>query len=241
MGAPFIHSTKFLPYLYIFRLKSCRFYLFRISAFALRISTFSSCLRDCLRCFLLSSSFCFLQSKKGKHARNLEKHGTEDERRRTRYTFHTTSGNERGDSLIIFLYHLHHQHFFLSLLLAGVLQPADRPMAVVRIVGPGWTPLPGEPVQITEVRSLIKELGRNHTIILSTHLLPEVSMVCDRVIIIERGKQFLNCSVNPSAWDVFRSRTHETNLSFSSAMSGASCPSNTRCALLRQPFCPNQP
>jgi ABC-2 type transport system ATP-binding protein len=43
-------------------------------------------------------------------------------------------------------------------------------------------------VQITEVRDLIKELGKNHTIILSTHLLPEVSMVCNRVIIINRGK-----------------------------------------------------
>jgi ABC-2 type transport system ATP-binding protein len=45
-----------------------------------------------------------------------------------------------------------------------------------------------DPVQITEVRALIKELGRNHTIILSTHLLPEVSMVCNRVIIINRGR-----------------------------------------------------
>jgi gliding motility-associated transport system ATP-binding protein len=45
-----------------------------------------------------------------------------------------------------------------------------------------------DPVQITEVRSLIKELGRNRTIILSTHLLPEVSMVCDRVVIINRGR-----------------------------------------------------
>jgi ABC-2 type transport system ATP-binding protein len=45
-----------------------------------------------------------------------------------------------------------------------------------------------DPMQITEVRALIKELGRNHTIILSTHLLPEVSMVCDRVIIINRGR-----------------------------------------------------
>jgi ABC-2 type transport system ATP-binding protein len=45
-----------------------------------------------------------------------------------------------------------------------------------------------DPVQITEVRELIKELGRDHTIILSTHLLPEVSMVCNRVIIINRGR-----------------------------------------------------
>src|SRR3954470_18928837 len=45
-----------------------------------------------------------------------------------------------------------------------------------------------DPVQITEVRNLIKQLGENHTIILSTHLLPEVSMVCDRVIIVNRGR-----------------------------------------------------
>ncbi len=45
-----------------------------------------------------------------------------------------------------------------------------------------------DPVQITDARDLIRELGRDHTIILSTHLLPEVSMVCNRVIIINRGK-----------------------------------------------------
>ena len=45
-----------------------------------------------------------------------------------------------------------------------------------------------DPVQITEVRQMIKELGHDHTIILSTHLLPEVSMVCDRVVIINRGR-----------------------------------------------------
>jgi len=45
-----------------------------------------------------------------------------------------------------------------------------------------------DPVQITDARQLIKELGRDHTIILSTHLLPEVSIVCNRVIIINRGR-----------------------------------------------------
>lgn len=45
-----------------------------------------------------------------------------------------------------------------------------------------------DPVQITEVRNLIRDLGRDHTIILSTHLLPEVSMVCNRVVIINRGR-----------------------------------------------------
>lgn len=45
-----------------------------------------------------------------------------------------------------------------------------------------------DPKQIIEIRSLIKELGKNHTIILSSHILPEVSAVCERVIIINKGK-----------------------------------------------------
>src|SRR5215212_3630156 len=45
-----------------------------------------------------------------------------------------------------------------------------------------------DPRQIIEVRDLIKELGENHTVILSTHILPEVSMTCTRVVIINRGR-----------------------------------------------------
>ena len=45
-----------------------------------------------------------------------------------------------------------------------------------------------DPKQIIEVRNLIKGLAGSHTIILSTHILPEVSMTCDRVVIINRGK-----------------------------------------------------
>src|SRR6202167_2283 len=45
-----------------------------------------------------------------------------------------------------------------------------------------------DPKQIIETRELIKELAGNHTIILSTHILPEVSQTCDRVIIINKGK-----------------------------------------------------
>ena len=45
-----------------------------------------------------------------------------------------------------------------------------------------------DPKQIIEVRHLIKGLAGNHTIILSTHILPEVSMTCDRVVIINNGK-----------------------------------------------------
>lgn len=45
-----------------------------------------------------------------------------------------------------------------------------------------------DPKQIIEVRDLIRELGENHTIILSSHILSEVSAICDKIMIISRGK-----------------------------------------------------
>ncbi|MGI6206131.1 MAG: ATP-binding cassette domain-containing protein [Anaerovoracaceae bacterium] len=45
-----------------------------------------------------------------------------------------------------------------------------------------------DPQQMTEIRSLIKELGKNHTVILSSHILSEVSLVCDHIMIISKGK-----------------------------------------------------
>ncbi len=45
-----------------------------------------------------------------------------------------------------------------------------------------------DPIQIASTRQLIKELGKEHTVLISTHILPEVSMVCERVIIIHQGK-----------------------------------------------------
>ncbi|MBN2075712.1 MAG: ABC transporter ATP-binding protein [Dehalococcoidales bacterium] len=45
-----------------------------------------------------------------------------------------------------------------------------------------------DPIQVAMTRQLIKELGETSTILLSTHILPEVSMTCDRVIIIHEGK-----------------------------------------------------
>jgi ABC-2 type transport system ATP-binding protein len=45
-----------------------------------------------------------------------------------------------------------------------------------------------DPNQIRQVRDLIKNLGKQHTILLSTHILPEVEMTCSRVIIIHKGK-----------------------------------------------------
>jgi len=45
-----------------------------------------------------------------------------------------------------------------------------------------------DPKQITDTRQLIKSLGGSHTILLSTHILPEVSMTCNRVVIINGGR-----------------------------------------------------
>ena len=45
-----------------------------------------------------------------------------------------------------------------------------------------------DPKQITEIRSLIKNLGKKHTVILSSHILSEVSQICERVVIINKGR-----------------------------------------------------
>lgn len=49
-----------------------------------------------------------------------------------------------------------------------------------------------DPKQIIEIRELIKELGQNHTVLLSTHILPEVNAICNRVIIINQGRIVLD-------------------------------------------------
>lgn len=45
-----------------------------------------------------------------------------------------------------------------------------------------------DPKEIIEIRNLVKEIGKNHTVILSSHILSEVSAVCDRVVIINKGQ-----------------------------------------------------
>lgn len=45
-----------------------------------------------------------------------------------------------------------------------------------------------DPIQVVETRQLIRSLGGDHTVIVSTHILPEVSMICERVIIIHEGE-----------------------------------------------------
>lgn len=52
-----------------------------------------------------------------------------------------------------------------------------------------------DPVQIVEIRNLIKSLAQEHTVILSTHILPEVVMTCSRVLLINRGQILVDGSV----------------------------------------------
>ena len=53
-----------------------------------------------------------------------------------------------------------------------------------------------DPIQIREIRRLIRELGQDHGVILSTHILPEVQMTCSRVQIINHGRLVFNAGVD---------------------------------------------
>ena len=53
-----------------------------------------------------------------------------------------------------------------------------------------------DPLQIIEIRDLIRSLGHDHTVILSSHILQEISAVCDRVIMISRGRIVANDSLS---------------------------------------------
>lgn len=49
-----------------------------------------------------------------------------------------------------------------------------------------------DPKQILEIRTLIKRLGKNHTVILSSHILSEVQAVCDKIVVIDKGRLVAN-------------------------------------------------
>ncbi|SFF24993.1 ABC-2 type transport system ATP-binding protein [Fontimonas thermophila] len=53
-----------------------------------------------------------------------------------------------------------------------------------------------DPIQIREIRKLIKDLGQNHSVILSSHILPEIQAVCGRVMIVARGRVVYNESLD---------------------------------------------
>ena len=60
-----------------------------------------------------------------------------------------------------------------------------------------------DPNQIGDVRALIKEIGKTRTVIISTHILGEVEMICDRVIIISGGKLVADSAVIQNGWNLY--------------------------------------
>ena len=64
-----------------------------------------------------------------------------------------------------------------------------------------------DPIQIRDIRALIKELGGEHSVILSTHILPEVEIVCDHVQIIHLGQLVFSGSI-----DVLKQQRHGNQL-----------------------------
>ena len=70
-----------------------------------------------------------------------------------------------------------------------------------------------DPVQVAEIRALIKSLAGQHTVILSTHILPEVSMVCEGVIIINRGRIAAQGSLDRLAEEFFPTARIELQIS----------------------------
>ena len=59
-----------------------------------------------------------------------------------------------------------------------------------------------DPKQIIEIRTLIKDLGQNHTVILSSHILPEVQAVCGRIIVINNGRLVADGATDTLAHDL---------------------------------------
>ena len=59
-----------------------------------------------------------------------------------------------------------------------------------------------DPKQIIEIRTLIKNLGRNHTVILSSHILPEVQAVCERILVINNGRIVADGATDTLAHDL---------------------------------------
>ncbi|HQR94201.1 MAG TPA: AAA family ATPase, partial [Sediminibacterium sp.] len=72
-----------------------------------------------------------------------------------------------------------------------------------------------DPNQIIEIRNVIKEQGKNKTVLFSSHILQEVTAICDRVIIINKGQLVANDSLanlqsgGQSLESVFRSLTNQ--------------------------------
>ncbi len=76
-----------------------------------------------------------------------------------------------------------------------------------------------DPAQVVEIRKLIRDLGSERTVILSTHILSEVSSVCDRVIIINRGRILASESLDTLRSQLGRNRQLRVEVSGAQAQS----------------------
>ena len=70
-----------------------------------------------------------------------------------------------------------------------------------------------DPKQIIDIRNMIKALGKSHTIILSTHILPEVQAICDRIVIINKGEIVANEKTEDIAKSLMSSRRFNVKIS----------------------------
>ena len=104
---------------------------------------------------------------------------------------HVSDSENRVDEVLEMVHMEDRSESFISSLSKGMRQRVGLAQAIVH--GPDVLildePTIGlDPAQIIDVRNLIQELGQSHTILLSTHILSEAQQVCDRVLIINKGK-----------------------------------------------------
>jgi ABC-2 type transport system ATP-binding protein len=80
-----------------------------------------------------------------------------------------------------------------------------------------------DPRQIIEIRQLIKSLGQDHTVLLSTHILPEVSMVCNKVVIISRGRVVMESRLSDLTRDKSLEQVFLESVSHDEVVDAAAC------------------
>jgi len=80
-----------------------------------------------------------------------------------------------------------------------------------------------DPKQIIEIRRLIKSLGERHTVLLSTHILPEVAMVCSKVVIVNRGRVVVEGALSQLSRDKSLEQVFLESVSREEVVDAAAC------------------
>lgn len=133
-------------------------------------------------------------------------------------TYHIPNLDHRVDEVIKQVGLTPEQHKKIGMLSKGYKQRVGLAQAIIHnpqvlILDEPTSGL--DPNQLTDIRALIKELGRDKTVILSTHIMQEVEAICDEVIIIKKGKIVANAPIallkkqnnNNSLEEIFRKLT----------------------------------